>query len=87
MSKIELFYWPEWTSGGPHENEFCLFSYTKVISQTVWTEKLYEKNGVTCPVCMWLSWAMVLKLSKIVSFMQFYADISKKFTSVIAIYI
>ena len=67
--------------------DFGYFDIQKIISQTVWTKKAHEKNEVTCPVCMRLSWAMVLKLSKIVFFLQFYADSSKKSRSVIAIYI
>ena len=67
---------------------FGYFNIQKIISQTVWSKKVYEKDGVTCPVCMWLSWAMVLKLSKIVCFfLQFYAGSSKKSRSVIAIYV
>ena len=33
------------------------------------------------------SWVMVLKLSKIVSFLQNFADLSKAFKGVIAIYV
>ena len=46
-----------------------IFGYSHIqiiMPQTVLAEKVYKRNGVTCPVCMWLSWAMVLKLSKIV---------------------
>ena len=71
--------------GGAHENEFWLFSYAK--NNFTNSEKVYEKDGVTCPVCMWLLPAIVLKLSKIVFFLQFYADSSKKSRSVIAIYV
>ena len=49
------------------------------MSQTIRTEKVHEKNEVICP--------MVLKLSKIVFFLQLYADIIKESRSVIAIYI
>ena len=45
------------------------------------------KNGVISVVFISLSWFMVLKLSKIVSFLQFFADISKKSKAVIAIYV
>ena len=37
------------------------------MSQTITTEEVHDKNGVTCPVWMRLSWAMVLKLSKMCS--------------------
>ena len=43
--------------------------------------------GVSCLVFMSSSRVMVLKLSKIVCFLQFFADISKKFKIVIAIYV
>ena len=66
---------------------FGYFHIQIIMSQTVWTEKVYKRNGVTCPVCMWLSWAMAFKLSKFVLFLQFYADICKKSRSAIAIYI
>ena len=28
--KIEVFYRPEWTKGGPHENEFWVFSNSEM---------------------------------------------------------
>ena len=49
--------------------------------------KADEKNGVISVVFISPSWFMVLKLSKIVSFLQFFADISKKSKAVIAIYV
>ena len=36
---------------------------------------------------MSLSWVMVLKLSKIVPFLQLFADVSKKYKAVLAIYV
>ena len=39
--------------------------------------KADQKNGVISLVLISPSWFMVLKLSKIVSFLQFFADISK----------
>ena len=45
------------------------------------------KKGVICLVFMSPSWVTVLKLSKIVSFLPFLADISKKSKAVIAIFI
>ena len=47
-------------SGGPHQNEFWLFSNTK----TKKVEKVDEKNGFISLVSMFPSWVMVLKLSK-----------------------
>ena len=45
------------------------------------------KNGVISLVFISFSWLMVLKLSKIVSFLHFSADVSKKYKAVIAIYV
>ena len=50
--------------GGPHENEFWVFSNSKknitnsLIGKSIW------KNGIICLVSMFPSWVMVLKLSK-----------------------
>ena len=55
--------------------------------QTVRTEKLDEKNGLICLVSMFPSWVVVCKLSKKVHFLQFCADLTKKYNSVEAIYI
>ena len=70
---------------GPHQNEFWLFSNTKVNVKNR-EEKVDEKNGIVCLVLMFPSWVMVLKLSKKVHFMQFCADLSQKFKFVEAIY-
>ena len=45
-----------------------------------------KKNRVICVVSMLPSWVMVLKLSKKVNFLQFFADFSKKSKSVKVIY-
>ena len=63
--------------GGPHENEFWVFSNSEV-NITVRSEKVDEKNGVNCLVSQFPSWVMVLKLSKKVRFWQFCVDVSKK---------
>ena len=71
----------------PHENEFPLFSNTK-INITNRVEKVNEKkNEVICLVFKFPSWVMALNLSRKVHFLQFYADFSKKPKSVKAIYI
>ena len=44
------------------------------------------KNGVICLVSLFLSWVMVLKLSKKVHFFRFCADLSKKSKSIKTIY-
>ena len=49
--------------------------------------KAEEKNGFICLVFMSTSWVMALKLSKIVSFSQFFADVSKKSKTVREIYV
>ena len=54
---------------------------------TVRAKKVDEKNGVICLVSIFPSWVMVLKLSKKVYFLQFYADLPKKPKSVKVIYI
>ena len=69
--------------GGPHENEF----WQLWISQTVRAQKVDEKNGVICLVSFFPSWVMVLKLPKIVHFLQICADLSKKSKSIKAIYL
>ena len=66
---------------------FEYFQIQKWILQTVWSEKVYEKNGIICLVSMFHSWAMVLKFSKKVHFLQFLANISKKSSFIKAIYI
>ena len=50
-------------------------------------EKVDEKNEVICLVSIFFFWVMILKLSKKVHFLQFFADLSKKAKSVNAIYI
>ena len=54
--------------------------------QTVGAEKSRWKSGVICLVSVLPSWVMV-KFSKKVHFLQFYADLSQKPKSVKAIYI
>ena len=71
---------------GWHKNEFWLFSNTKM-NVTVRTEKVSGQNGVICLVSMFPSWVMVLKMSKTVYFLKVCADLSKKSTSIKAIYI
>ena len=57
------------------------------MSQTVRAEKVDGKNCVICPVFMFPSEVMVLKLSKNVHFLQFRAGLSKKSKYIKAIYI
>ena len=46
-----------------------------------------KKNGVVCLVFMSPSCVMVLKLSKIVSLLHFFADVRNKSKAVIAVYV
>ena len=66
---------------------FDYFQIKKWMLQTVRAEKIDEKNGVICPVSMFPFWVMVCKLSKKMHFLQFCADLSKKWKFVEAIYI
>ena len=61
--------------------------FQKWILQTVRSEKVNQKNGVIYLVSMFPSWVMVLTLFKKVHFLQFCANLSKKSTSIKAIYI
>ena len=63
------------------------FQMQKWILQTVRSEKVDEKNGVTCLVFVFSSWVMVLKLSEKVHFLKFCADLTEKCKSIRAIYI
>ena len=84
--KIEVFYRPEWTKGGPHDNEFWGFPNSELF-QTFRSEKVDEKNGVICLVFMFFSWVIFLKLSKKVHFLQFCADLSTESRSIKEIFI
>ena len=71
---------------------FDYFQIQKWILQTVRAEKVDEiiikkKNAVIRLVSMFPSWVMVCKLSKKVHILDFCADLSKKPTSLKAIYI
>ena len=57
------------------------------IPQTVGVQKVDEKNGTMCLVFFFPSWVMVLKLPKIVHFLQICADLSKKSKSIKVIYL
>ena len=74
------------SKGGPHENEFWLFSNTKM-NITNRVEKVDEKNEVICLVFKFPFWVGALNLSRKVNFSPFCADFSKKPKSVKAIYI
>ena len=64
------------------KTNFDIFQKQKWISQTVRAQKLDENNGVICLVSFFHSRVMVLKLPKIVHFLQICADLSKKSKSI-----
>ena len=57
------------------------------VPQQLGLEKQMKKMGLVSLVIMSHFWVMVFKLSKIVSFLQFFANVSKKSKAVIAIYV
>ena len=57
------------------KTNFEYFQIQKWMLQTVRTGKVDEKNGAICPVSMFPSWFMVLKLSKTVHFCNFLLEI------------
>ena len=68
--------------GGPHENEFWQFSNTKLNIISSQTSKDRWKKWVICLVFFFASWLIVLKLLKIVHFLQICADLCKKSKSI-----
>ena len=69
-SKIQVFCRPEWTKGGPHENEFWQFlKCENDVPKQLGLKKSRWKNWVISLVFISSSWFMVLKLSKIVFFL------------------
>ena len=74
-------------SGEHMKMNFGYFQIQKWMLQTISAGKIDLKNGVICLVSIFPSWVMVLKLPKKVQFLQFCANLSKKFKSVRAIYI
>ena len=75
------------SNGGSHENEFWLFSNTKINSQTIRVEKVNKKNEAIFVALLFRSWVMTFKLFRKVHILQFCADLSKKPKSVKTIYI
>ena len=66
---------------------FGIFQIQKWVSQTVRDERVNEKSRIICLVSFFPSWVMVLKLPKIVQFLQICADLSKKSKSIKTIYL
>ena len=66
---------------------FDIFQIQKWMSQTVRAQKVNEKNGSICLVSFFPAWVIVLKLPKIMHFLQICADISKKSKCIEAIYL
>ena len=71
----------------PMKTNFDIFQIQKWISQTVRAQKVDEKNGVICLVSFFPSWVMVLKLTKIVHFLQIFAELRNKSKSIKVIYL
>ena len=70
-----------------NENEFWRFSNTKLnITNSLSLKSRWKKNGI-CLVLIFASSVMVLKLPKIVHFLQNCANLSKKSKSIEAIYL
>ena len=82
-----VFFRLQWTKGGTWRWILTNFQIQKGILQTVRAQKLDAKNGVICLVSFFLSWVMVLKLPKIVHFLEICANVSKKSKSIKAIYL
>ena len=61
----------------PMKMNFGNFQIQKWISQAARAQIVDQKNLVICLISFFLSWVMVLKLSKIVHFLQIFADLSK----------
>ena len=79
--KFKFFRVSEWTKEGtPWKWILTIFKYKKWISITVRAQKLDEKKGS-------FVWVMVLKLPKIVHFLQICADFNKKSKSIKTIYL
>ena len=57
---------------------FGNFQIQKWISQAVGAEKVGQKDGVICLISFFLSLVMVLKLPKIVDYLQICSDLSNK---------
>ena len=70
----------------PHENEFWQFSDAEINITDSYSSKSRWKNGAICLSPFFLSKIMVLKLPKIVHFLQICADYSKKPKYIKAIY-
>ena len=65
---------------------FYNFEIQQWISQIVRAQKVDVKIRIICLISFSTSWVMVLKLSKILNFLQIFADISKKPKSIKASY-
>ena len=71
LTKIDVFYWSEWIKVMNLKMNFKHFEIQKWMSQAGRAEKSRRKNGVIFVVFMFLSWLMILKLSKKSIFFNF----------------
>ena len=75
--RIEVFYRPEWIEIMNLKINFKYFQIPKWMLQAGRAEKVDEKMGLFL-VFMFLSWVMILKLSKQVNFFNFVLTLAKK---------
>ena len=75
-SKIQVFCRPEWDKRGAlMKINSAIFKCKNEFPKQLGLEKLMKKMGSFLWFsCLLTSWVMVFKLSKIVSFLQFFAD-------------
>ena len=71
LAKIDVFYWSEWIKVMNLKMNSKHFEIQKWMSQAGRAEKSRRKNGVIFVVFMFLSWLMILKLSKKKYFLNF----------------
>ena len=78
LSKIGVFYRPEWTKlGTTWKLIFKYFQVQKWMLQTIRAVKVFEKYGVISLVSMFSFWVMVFELSKKIQFLQICADLAR----------
>ena len=65
---------------------FDNFQMQNWVPKQLGLQRQMKKIGVICLVFMSPSWVMILKLWKIISFLQFFGDASKKSKAVIVMY-
>ena len=64
LSKLDIFYRPEWTKGGTTSKSILTIFKYKNECYSYSGKSWWKKNRVICLVSMFPSWVMVCKLSK-----------------------